>query len=1129
MFRSLSALALLLLLALPGVAMAQNTGKLAGTVTDDSGETLPGATVFLPEIQRGAATDIDGTYTILGVPVGTYEVQFSSVGYGSQSIEDVTISRDRTRQLDVTLSSGQELNEVTVSYERPIIANDASVARVVSGEDIENLPVRGPSTVASLTAGVVSESGSSDLYVRGGRSEEVTYFVDGVKIVGGSGNVGVPTQAIAEQEILVGTIPPQYGDVLSGVISISTLSGGNNFFGSLEANTSEGLDGFGSSLAALTLGGPLIKDRASFLLSGSYEFQGDNAPYGISTLRLRDDVYNDLQLAPQALQVSDQATGEVSYIPIQDGQLNGVPATEEGLRAALGAQLDGFDISSVNLLSRADLFSDASSFEERRAKDNTDRDIVLNGNLTFRPGNGASIRFGGTYTDSENETFSYSRSWFNRDATRTLEDRSYRFYGTARQAVGATTFLQLQGEYTNRDQERYPTIWGSGVENTLNYGDVDSELNATAARYLSVDSDGNYAASFADGSIGVGSRYALFNGVGDIQTQYNRFTDSQVRVFGSATTQIGPHQLDIGGEYEKRTSRGYSLIGTGLARYSNDGDVATGLTPVDSYGQRGEDGEYLLPSSFFLTNARWYGYDYLGLETAGESDQDNLAFAERTNLDVAPYEPIYYGAYLRDKIEFSDLVLDIGFRVDAFDNNTTILADPFALQDIYRVRDFNGGNITTSTGGMINFPADGVPSTIGQDFALYTNATGNVVGYRDIEGQYYDDQGRQVDFDDVTSIGTAVGEQEVSDDVFDTYETQFTFMPRVGVSFPVTNRALFFASYNVTSQRPSENAFATIQDYITSNSGQSRINNANLKPERTTQYELGLRQRVGERAAVTLSGFYRTQQDKIQLRTVRGAFPSTYTTYDNVDFTTVKGAELGFELRRTNNVAVNANYTLSFAEGTGSESTTTTIIAWRGNTFPETITPLEFDSRHSLTASLDYRLAEGEGPMIGGVQPFGGFGVNLLGQFRSGGPYTPLATARNINDNFGGIADGVSINGNQRPSIATLDFRVDRKFNLGPAALRAYVNVTNLLDAENVAGVYRATGEVDNDGFLATQAGQDVATNFGDQRDAFIFAYQNYTASPVSQSGFQVGGLGGAGARLYGLPRQVRLGVIMDF
>src|SRR5690606_15379455 len=103
-----------------------------------------------------------------------------------------------------------------------------------------------------------------------------------------------------------------------------------------------------------------------------------------------------------------------------------------------------------------------------------------------------------------------------------------------------------------------------------------------------------------------------------------------------------------------------------------------------------------------------------------------------------------------------------------------------------------------------------------------------------------------------------------------------------------------------------------------------------------TQYELGFRQRLGERAALTLSGFYRTQENKISNRRLDGGFP-VYGTYRNTDFTTTKGAELGFELRRTNNLAINANYTLAFAQGTGSDANATATIVWRGQYFPQFI------------------------------------------------------------------------------------------------------------------------------------------------------------------------------------------------
>ena len=101
-----------------------------------------GANVFLPSIQRGAAADIDGNFSILGVPPGTYEVRVSLVGYAAES-RPVTVSASQGAILVASLEAS-DTDAVTVEYERPLIRNDAiGVPNVVSGADIPNLPVRG--------------------------------------------------------------------------------------------------------------------------------------------------------------------------------------------------------------------------------------------------------------------------------------------------------------------------------------------------------------------------------------------------------------------------------------------------------------------------------------------------------------------------------------------------------------------------------------------------------------------------------------------------------------------------------------------------------------------------------------------------------------------------------------------------------------------------------------------------------------------------------------------------------------------------------------------------------------------------------------------------------------------------
>ncbi|MEM8559407.1 MAG: TonB-dependent receptor, partial [Bacteroidota bacterium] len=776
------------------------------------------------------------------------------------------------------------------------------------------------------------------------------------------------------------------------------------------------------------------------------------------------------------------------------------------------------------------LITDATGFEDINGKENPDRNWDINGNLNFRPSDQLNVRLGGAYSDSRGETYSWTNSWFNRDVNPDIDvDKSARGFLTLRQNFSNTTFLQVQGEYTQRWGVTHPNGFAPEVEEMLFYGDVDAEQNAVAARYRSLVGD-EYVQRFADGAISPGSAYGAFTNPGAANGGFSKYKFERLRFSGSLQSQIGVHQLEIGGEWEKRTNRAF-VGGTGfslaLARFFDDGNVERGAeNAVTAYDQL----DFELAN--FLNGTSYYGYNYLGTE---EVDSENVNdFASRENTNIAPHEPVYFAGYIRDKIEFRDLVIDLGLRVDVFDNGTQVLTDPFSLIDLYRVSDFGGGNIVNDNGDLIaTLPEGGIPGSIGGDFAIYTNTAGDVVGYRDTDGQFYNAQGGPIiDPSEITLQlgGTPEQRDGLNDRVLEDYEAQVTVMPRIGVSFPVTDRALFFASYNVVSQRPSENALATLQDYAGANSGQSRINNANLEPEITTSYEIGFRQRLGQRAAFTVTGFYRTQENKITLRNVENGFPSEYTTFQSDDFTTTKGAEFEFELRRTNNVQFRANYTLSFAEGTGSDSNTATIIAWRGVLFPNTLDPLAFDQRHTINTTLDYRLEEGEGPMIGGVHPLGGFGFNLLGQFGSGTPYTQLTA-----DGFTPI--GVSTNGGAEGEINSvytgwttrLDLRVDRDFDLGPATLKAYLWVQNLLNTDNVFGVYRTTGLPGDDGFLASPDGQQILNDAGapgdPERESYEFIYSSYVDAPVQLSGFKTNNAG----QIYGLPRRVRLGLLFSF
>ncbi len=1099
----------LLLVLMPLVASAQQTGKLAGSVTDQAtNEPLPGATVVIDGTQLGSATDANGSYFIIGVPVGTYNIRASFIGYESLVYNDVSINAGFTRNLDFALSGDTELlDEVVVEYERPIIQKDAiGVPKVVSGEAIQNLPVRGVGSVAALQGGVVADEGSGDLFVRGGREEEVTFFVDGVKVVG---QVAVPQSAIQEQSMLIGSIPAKFGDAASGIISVTTKSGGSNFFGSLEGVTSEVLDSFGYNLGSFSVGGPLIRDKVNFFVAGELLSQDDRNPRAVPTARLNDNALNTLLANPQVLRIRNAETGAVDYLALPSNLEDGASLDE--VLSVLNIPA-GFELDSPVPIQGAEV-QPLSAYEFDSAKRNYDgSNFAFNGNLTLKPSQSIRMRLGGRYGKDQSRLFNRVGSLFSSNRKAQRNEKTWGIFGNWTQYLSNSTFYQVQVDFTDSRDVRFDPAFDADITDVLFYGDIDHPANETARRYkLWNAEDSTYVQRYSDSNLpnerGV---YSVFGspGMGEVVRNTTVFAQNhnrQLRVSASATTQIGLHQIEFGGEFEQRVQRHFAMAGGqggigSVARFYDDGNVENG---ADRAVTRWEELQY----ENVKDNIEYYGYNFLGTEEV--NDQDVEAFVSGANRNIAPYQPIYYAGYIQDKIEYKDLVLNLGLRVDLFDNNALVLRDKYALLPIVRA-----GALSER------------PGNIGSDYAAYFNNSGDVVGYRDLEGNFFDVNGQEARGGDINILGTPQisGNGKLSAEVFEDYEPEVTVMPRIGLSFPVTDQALFFASYDVTSQRPADDvghggavvAFDGIHEYLLASEGSQRVNNTGLKPVKTTEYELGFKQRLGERAAVTLSGFYKSIENLIQLEAIAFGFPNGYTFYGNNDFGTIKGAQFEFELRRTNNVSIDANYTLQFAEGTGSDAQTATQVAWRGPTdgtgFPETISPLDFDRRHSINLSVDYRLGKGEGPVVAGAPILENFGINVVTNLRSGLPFTRLQGPNPLFNSFI-LPPAGSVNGDNQPWATLVNLRVDRVFQLTKGLnLTAYLWIQNLLDADNVIDVYRATGLAGNDGWMSSGEGQDFLRN---QEDPTLAAalYGFAAADPFN----------------YGIPRQTRFGVRINF
>jgi hypothetical protein len=538
----------------------------------------------------------------------------------------------------------------------------------------------------------------------------------------------------------------------------------------------------------------------------------------------------------------------------------------------------------------------------------------------------------------------------------------------------------------------------------------------------------------------------------------------------------------------------------------------------------------------------YYGYDYMGNEESKSYDLKNFYNDKDGNNNftrkVDAFRPNYSSLYLLDKFTYNDIIFNIGVRVDRFDANQQVLKDPYVLYETHKAGD-------AETEALTN-----VPDNIEDDAVVYVNNSETptqVVGYR-LESQWYDAAGNPTT--DVSSLTGGVGgtgsiqpfltnytdykNNKVNVNAFKDYDPQITVMPRIAFSFPISDEAYFSAHYDVLSQRPDNPdliRFNPITYYSWAQGNGGTFSNPNLKPRRTTDYEINFQQKLSRTSAFTISAFYKEIQDEIQIINLDFAFPIKYSAYGNQDFGTVKGLTFSYDLRRSQNVRMGMSYTLQFAAGTGSDANTNSgILSQAGQTNLREIKPLDFDQRHTFVTSLDFHYGKGteyNGPVWFNKQVFANAGINLVFRAGSGTPYTRKSNITPEADftttaNSRSVISG-SINGSRLPWSYRLDAKVDKAFSLvtrkaaegiseKALALNVYLQVQNVLNTKNIDVVYRATGSPDDDGYIESPTAQAfISSQVSPQ--AYIDMYRVAVNKPAN----------------YNLPRTIHLGVQVNF
>lgn len=547
----------------------------------------------------------------------------------------------------------------------------------------------------------------------------------------------------------------------------------------------------------------------------------------------------------------------------------------------------------------------------------------------------------------------------------------------------------------------------------------------------------------------------------------------------------------------------------------------------------------------------YQGFDYTGKRQGSVSFNDFFTQKDANGRYTRPidaFRPNYIAGYITDNFVINDIYFNLGVRIDRYDANTKVLKDPYSLYDAYTV----DGNTGRGAAAAKNFytPDQKAPSNIGGDYVVYVNdnnsGTPSVIGYRNGD-DWYDPTGKLVE--DPTTLRNFSGGRDPQpylikdpgsnalpnikspnydpNTSFTDYKPQVNVMPRLSFSFTIAEQTQFYGHYDVIVQRPSSGfTYATPIDYyfleLRGTQIGNPIGNTNLKPEKLFDYEVGFQQVITKSSAVTISGFYKERKDQIQVRPYLYAYPTTYYTYGNRDFSTTKGLRLKYDLRQLGNLRLFVAYTLQFAEGTGSDANSSagflSNFVTAGLPNLRFTAPLSVDSRHILSVNADYRYGLGEGPKIGGRPVFQNTGLNLLMTARSGEPYT--RTISITNPTIAGAYQDSRL-----PFHYMLNLKLDKDFDISfrkkkgadgtphrPRYLNAYVYVKNLLNLRDVLSVYSTTSRPDDDGFLNSANAEQTAAAYATPQSYFdLYSISRQNPNNVN------------------LPRQINLGLQFNF
>jgi outer membrane receptor protein involved in Fe transport len=973
------------LLLLSSAAYGQNRSRITGTVKDaKTGEPLIGTNVIVEGLNLGAATDIEGKYFIVNVPVGTYNLKVSMIGYKTQIIQGLIVSVDRVTQQDIELEPAViESQEVVVTAKRDELHKEVSSTQlmVTSGEIVNSSGIRAVNTFLEKLPGV-GENDNGYLTIRGGSADQTGTFVNGLSFnnaSNGNAETSIPLSAIEQISLMSGGYNAEYGNFRSGLINITTKSGTKDgYHGTINISSDQShVRRFGQSY---------FDPHNDFLVSyldPSVAFQGTASAWAGDKYKQQQHptfIGYDAEVKQRAITGSWPTAKPLDLYLLTAWMFRVVP-----------------DYAGLAKLGYTVPQDQQKLFAERAGKENfSDKNIDagFGGPFPFI----SHLLGDATFYISNNTKQQYYTMPVTLD-----RDFSSTTLLTMKSNPSSTTTLTLNGLW-KRENGVSPIIPVNGDAPDAN--DRGGFMPLDNLSYKSEDFvyswDPNYYPILDQTTVMTGlTLNQMLSQKTFLELTLNYLTIKDFTPTGdnrdtTTITNFGPFYVD--------------QMPFGKSQFSNEqySDYSFTLPWVPSMVLGHREGD-------LHDNQKVYQYA-LKLNLTSQIDDHNYFKAgleyNLIHLDHKFYElwnknsyntyeynynrkPSQTGLFIQDQVSYGSIVANLGVRFDYY---------------------YGGGGLWPSQPFAYDAYA---PQPIGtaNDSSLYEYlATGN---------SYIWDYWNEYNKDHPGFL------QKI--------KNYFTVSPRLGISFPVTAESKFYFNYGQFRSNPPYYTMYQFKYRYTKN-GLYQMANPNLEPPRTTSYELGVAYNFYKTYIARVSGYYKDVTGQYGTVNYQSAQPQhstlNYKSYLNNEYQDIQGVELNISKTDDSWLTgwVNFNYMLTKKGHTGVETFSDIVI----NNVQSTLYQGD-ESRSlpqpSLNLNVTFRSPENWGPQLGGLDIFGNWDLTIFGQWRAGSYFT-----------WNPLNDPYTNNNLRWPDYYMVDLKLSKSINIAGTVATFYVDCTNLLN-----------------------------------------------------------------------------------